>query len=177
MSMTKILGEEMETIEDILVDKITRMINYALSKFIKPDITIECVTQLNSEEIENLKTKYGIEGVILDVDDTLRKNMGNIPKCNREWIENLRGKLKIVILSNGIDRRIESYFQEIGIDYIGLAHKPLKKNFKKACKKMNLSPDKVLVIGDSVIDDIYGGKSSGMITLLVKNVEKKYSER
>ena len=87
----------MGSIEDMVADKIIEMINYLLSKFIKPDITIKCVTQLNSEKIENLKTKYGIEGVILDVDDTLRKNMGNIPQCNREWIENLRGKLKIVI--------------------------------------------------------------------------------
>ena len=160
----------MGSIEDMVADKIIEMINYLLSKFIKPDITIKCVTQLNSEKIENLKTKYGIEGVILDVDDTLRKNMGNIPQCNREWIENLRGKLKIVILSNGVDKKIESYFKEIGIDYIGFAHKPLKKNFKKACEKMGVSTDKVLVIGDSVIDDIYGGKINGMRGALVKSV-------
>ena len=97
--------------------------------------------------------------------------MKNIPKCNQDWIESLIGKIKIIILSNGIDEKIQKYFQEKGIDYIGFAHKPLKKNFIKACEQMNVRPDKVLVVGDSLFDDIYGGKKNNMITALVKEVE------
>ena len=161
----------MKTLNEIIGDKILELAHYMLSKVVKPDITIDKVSQLDEKEIEKMKQKYGIEGIILDVDDTLRKEMKNIPKCNQDWIESLRGKIKILILSNGIDKEIEKYFQEKGIDYIGFAHKPLKKNFLKACKKMNVSPDKVLVVGDSLLDDIYGGKRIKMRTILVRDVE------
>lgn len=65
----------------------------------------------------------------------------------------------------------EKYFEEQGIDYIGFAHKPLKKNFLKACEKMGVSPAKVLVIGDNLLDDVYGGKKNNMKTVLIKTVE------
>ena len=162
----------MKTLDEIVADKILDLIHYIMSKLIKPDMTIEKVTQLNVEEIEKLKQRYGIEGIIIDVDETLRKEMREIPKCNKDWIRDLKGKIKIVILSNGIDNKIEKYFKEEGIEYIEFAHKPLKKNFQKACKKMNVKPDKVLVIGDSLLDDIYGGKRNNMKTVLVKKVEE-----
>lgn len=161
----------MKSLEKIVGDKIFDLVNYVLSKVIKADITIDKVSELNEEEIERIKQEYGIEGIILDVDDTLRREMREIPQCNKDWIESLREKFKIIVLSNGIDKRIEEYFRERGIDYIGFALKPLKKNLKKACEKMNISPDKVLVIGNDLIDDVHGGKRNKMKTALVKEVE------
>ena len=134
-------------------------------------MTLNKVNELDIQAIEKLKQQYGIEAIILDVDDTLRKEMKDIPKCNKEWIEGLKGKIKIMIVSNGVDRDIEKYFKENGIDYIGFAGKPLKKNFIKACEKMNVNPESVLMVGDSLFDDIYGGKRNKMKTALVKEVE------
>lgn len=162
----------MRSIDKILGDKLLDLVNYILTKIIKPDITIDRVTQLNEAEIENLKEKYGIEGIIVDVDNTLRKQMRHIPKCNKDWIASLRGKLKITILSNGVDQKIREYFNEIGIDYISFAYKPLKKNFIKACEIMKLPPEKVMVIGDNRFNDIFGGKRNNMKTALVKDVEE-----
>ena len=163
----------MKTLDELIADKIMDLLHYVLSKFIKPDITLGKVNELNTNVIDQLKQQYGIEGIILDVDETLRKEMKDIPKCNKEWIESLEGKLKVIIVSNGKDKKIEQYFKEIGIDYIGFAHKPLKKNLLKACEKMNLSPDKVMIIGDSLFDDVYGGKRNNMKTALIKDVEEE----
>lgn len=165
----------MKSIEEVLADKLLDLVEYALSKIIKPDFTVDKVSQLNVQKIEELKKIYGIEGIILDVDDTIRRDMKNIPKCNEEWLESLKGRIKIIILSNGVDEEIEKYFKSKKIDYIGFANKPLKKNFLKACEKMNLSPDKVLVVGNSLLCDIHGGKRNKMKTVLVKDVEE--SER
>lgn len=108
----------MKTLDELIADKIMDLLHYVLSKFIKPDITLENVNQLDSNAIDKLKQQYGIEGIILDVDETLRKEMKDIPKCNKEWIESLKDKLKVIIVSNGKDQKIEQYFKEIGIDYI-----------------------------------------------------------
>jgi len=161
----------MKNIDEIMADKIYSIINFVLSKLIKPDIKIENVRKLDEKMIEKLKEEYGIEGIILDVDDTIRKNMDKIPQCNQEWIEKIKGQLKIIIVSNGKDPSIKKFFEERGIDYIDFAWKPLKKNFIKACEKMNVDPEKVLVVGDSLFDDIYGGKRNKMKTALVKEVE------
>ena len=161
----------MKTLDELVADKILDLVHYVLSKFIKPDITLNKVNELDVQAIEKLRQQYGIEAVILDVDDTLRKDMKDVPKCNKEWIEGLKGKIKIMIVSNGVDKDIEKYFKENGIDYIGFACKPLKKNFLKACEKMNVKPENVLVIGNSLFDDIYGGKRNNMKTALVKEVE------
>ena len=161
----------MKTLDELVADKILDLVHYVLSKFIKPDITLNKVNELDVQAIEKLRQQYGIEAVILDVDDTLRKDMKDVPKCNKEWIEGLKGKIKIMIVSNGVDKDIEKYFKENGIDYIGFACKPLKKNFLKACEKMNVKPENVLAIGNSLFDDIYGGKRNNMKTALVKELE------
>ena len=162
----------MKSIDELIADKLIDITQHVLSKLIKPDITLDNVGSLDVAAVERLKAEQGIEAIILDVDDTIRKEgFRGIPKHNREWIESLRGRIKIIILSNGVDNEIEEYFRNQGIDYIGFAMKPLKKNFKKACKKMNVSPDKVLVVGDSVLDDVYGGRRNKMKTALVKKVE------
>lgn len=161
----------MRKIEEIIGDKIIDLAHYLLAKVVKPDITIDKVNDLTVERIEELKQEYGIEAIILDVDQTIRAEMKMIPKCNQDWVDNIRGKIKIIVLSNGIDKDIEKYFQERGIDYIGFALKPLRKNFIKACEKMEVNPEKVLVIGDSLFDDIHGGKKNKMKTVLVKSVE------
>lgn len=161
----------MKTLEDLVAEKLCDLVHYALSKIIKPDMTLNKVNELDIQAIEKMKQQYGIEAIILDVDDTLRKEMKDIPKCNKEWIEGLKGKIKIMIVSNGVDRDIEKYFKENGIDYIEFACKPLKKNFLKACEKMNVNPESVLMVGDSLFDDIYGGKRNNMKTALVKEVE------
>ena len=154
----------MRRIEEIIGDKIIDLANYVLSKIVKPDITIDKVTELTENEIERIKQEYGIEGVILDVDDTLRKEMKNIPKCNQDWIESLRGKFKIIVLSNGVDKKIEEYFRERGIDYVGFALKPLKRNFRKASEKINLPSVKVLVIVNDLVEDVNRGKRNNIRT-------------
>lgn len=159
--------------EEILGDQILRLVHYTLSKVIKPDITLDKVTDLSADELEKIKREYGIEAIILDVDDTLRAETDMIPKANREWIESLRGKVKIIILSNGIDKNIEKYFSDIGIDYIGFAHKPFKMNFVKACQRLGVKPENVLMVGNSLFDDIYGGQRNNMKTALVRNVEER----
>ena len=160
-----------KSIEDRIVDKIFETVNYLLSKVVQPDIKLEDVTQLDEDMIQRLKENYGIEGVILDVDNTLRKNMRAVPTCNQEWLDMIRRELKVIVVSNGKDKKAEELFRQKEIEYIGFAHKPLKKNFIKACQRIDLKPESVLVIGDQIIDDIYGGKKNNMKTALVNSVK------
>ena len=108
----------MKPVEEIIGDKILELLHLCLSIIVKPDITIDKVTELDENQIKEIKQKYGIEGIILDVDETLRKDMKAIPEVNQQWIENLRSQLKIIIVSNGIDKKMEAYFKECGCEYV-----------------------------------------------------------
>lgn len=163
------------SIEDIVEKKIYEIVNLVLSKFIKPTIKVDKVTQIDEETIDRLKEEYNIQGIILDIDETVRKNMSSIPKCNEEWIDMIRAKLKVIVVSNGVDGKIEEFMKTRNINYISFAHKPLRKNFKKACDLMGIEPENVLVVGDSLWSDIYGGNRNNMKTIKVKDVEN--SER
>ena len=99
--------------------------------------------------------------------------MNTIPEYNQKWIETVKKQLKIIVVSNGIDKNIEKFFKEKGIEYIGFAGKPLRKSFIDACNRMNLRPEQVMVIGDSLFSDIYGGKRNNMKTVHVKRVDEE----
>lgn len=160
----------MKLFEYTIIDPIYKAINRMLLKLIKPDVVFESIKSLDMETIERLKIEYGIEAVILDVDDTLRRNFNVIPKYNREWIKELKKHIKVIVVSNGLDGNIKQFFNNLGIEYIAFAFKPLKRSFSKACTILNVEPEKVLVIGDGLWGDVYGGKRNNMKTALIRNV-------
>lgn len=161
----------MQRIEEKIGNALYRLANYILSKLVHPDMRFTKVTNLTEEILLQIKQQYQIEGIILDVDETIRAEMQFIPQCNQEWIDTLKKHFKIIVVSNGLDGKIEEYFKQKQIDYIGFAFKPLKLNFKKACERLNLKPENILVVGDSLFDDIYGGKRNHMKTALIDSVE------
>ncbi len=140
-------------------------------KVYKPDFVFEKITSIDENVINRLKNEYEIEGIIIDVDETLRKYPELIPNQNKEWLSNIKDKFKLVILSNGFDERLKDYFSLEKIEYITGAFKPLKAGYRKAKEYLNLDSKKILVIGDSGFDDIFGGKINGMYTALIKDCD------
>ncbi len=142
------------------------LINYYLSKNINPDLTLNDIKELSSDCLDDLITN-GINGLIIDLDETLRFDKKDIPEVNKEWLQMAKSKLKIIVMSNGYSENIEKYLKKIGINYIALAYKPLKPSFKKALHYLNLKPDEVFMIGDDYFSDIYGGNRNKLRTVLI----------
>lgn len=160
-------------IQEMIEQKVYNIIDNKLKKIIKPSFSFNEVKDINLEIVKKLKKEYGIGGIILDVDETLRKDMMTIPDCNKQWVEFMKKEFKVIILSNGVDKNIREYANRSGIEYISFAKKPLRKGFFSACDVMGLEPENVLVIGNDIICDIYGGNRSGMLTALINDVNSK----
>lgn len=165
--------EKHKSLIRLVEQKIYNIVNSQLRKHIEPSITFEEVKQIDLELVKKLKSNYGISGIILDVDDTIRKDMLEVPDCNKKWIEFMKQEFKIIILSNGYDGSVKEFANKNGIEYIGFAKKPLRKGFLKCCEKMCLEPENVLVVGDDIIADIYGGNRCGMFTAIVNSVRNE----
>ena len=153
-----------------IVDLFFKLINRILIIFIKPDMVFDSVKSLDIDTIEHLKAEYNIKAAILDVDETLRTNFNTIPNYNWKWIKELKKHIKVIVVSNGLDVKVWQHFNKIGIVYIPIAFKPLKYGFKKACFILDVNPENVVVIGNDLFGDIYGGKRNNMKTALIKNV-------
>lgn len=156
------LEEQIYTYMSNVTDKI-------LKSVVIPNHKYKNVKDMNFEELKRIQEKYGIEGIILDIDGTLRNDMKNIDYRNIKWILKLKQMFKVCMLSNGIDKRVEKLASRLEIEYLPLAFKPMKGGFKKALEAMDITdPSKVLVVGDEYLADIVGGQRMNMQTALIE---------
>lgn len=166
-----IINEINGEIDMAIEEKIDKMIQNIASKFIKPNEKYDAVTQIDLEEIKKLKSTYGIGGIILDIDGTVRKDMDKISDSIIEWMTFMRSEFKMCIVSNGMDKYVKEIADNIGVNYISLACKPMRKSFIIAANNMGLEPENILVIGNEYISDIFGGNRTGMRTAVVKEYD------
>ena len=63
--------------------------------------------------------------------------------------------------------------EKIQVDYVYNAHKPSKKNYKKAMEIMGTDTDNTLFVGDQLFTDVWGAKRVGIRNILVKPIHPK----
>lgn len=116
---------------------------------------------------------HGIKGIILDLDNTIVSEDDRYlsPKVET-WIQSAKLKgLKFFILSNGKRRyRVQSWSARLDIPAISPAYKPFPFAFFKAFAQMQLKPQQVLVIGDSLHTDIIGAWIVGCPSIQVASL-------
>ncbi len=119
--------------------------------------------------------KHQIEGIILDVDNTLINFNKEMPKGTQEWVQELKKEnIKFCILSNSNhEEKVKMVAQKIDVPYLFFAKKPFKGGFKKASKILELENEKIAAVGDQIFTDVVGANRCNMFSILVKPIEKK----
>ena len=119
--------------------------------------------------------KERITGIIFDMDNTLVDHKYKYNKNVKEWLRELRKKdLKICILSNSPRTNVvKKIARELSMKYLYNAFKPWSFGFKKAMVLLDEKKENIVIIGDQLFTDIYGGNRFGIRTILVKPIEKK----
>ncbi|RNF40990.1 YqeG family HAD IIIA-type phosphatase [Planococcus salinus] len=113
--------------------------------------------------------KKGIKGIITDLDNTLVE--WDRPEATPrliEWLAAMKqAGIQVVIVSNNKEMRVKSFADPLGIPFIFQARKPMGRAFRKALAIMEVKRDKVVVIGDQMLTDIFGGNLNKLHTILV----------
>ena len=125
-------------------------------------------------QADQLKAR-GIEGVILDLDNTLvRWAREELTDEILAWIESLRqADIKFCLLSNSVlSRRVERVAEIFRCPNIRKAQKPRADGFHRAMKTMSTTPSTTAIIGDQMFTDILGGNRVGIYTIMVKPMSK-----
>lgn len=141
---------------------------------LKPDIKLHRVTDISAE----LLKKYGIKALILDVDNTLSTHHGEVLTDGLEdWLERmLKTGIKLVILSNSKQARVEPFAAKISLPFISMGLKPLPFKFSSALKLLGTKRREAAIVGDQIFTDTLGGNLYGVTTILLDPIKLEDSK-
>lgn len=135
-----------------------------LKKFL-PNEHVKSVFNITPEKLKS----HGIKGIITDLDNTLVEwDRPNATPELVEWFQSMKqAGIIITIISNNDEQRVRDFSDPVGIPFIYKARKPMGRAFRKALTDMRLNKEEVVVIGDQILTDVFGGNRSGLHTILV----------
>ena len=115
----------------------------------------------------------GIQGLILDVDNTLTSHNNPEPEEKAvRWLEDMRlAGIALIIVSNNTKERVTPFAKRLGLPFVAWGKKPLTSGIRKACRRMGLAPSQVGVVGDQIFTDIWGANRSGCVSILVEPIQ------
>ena len=134
--------------------------------FLKPTLIYEGdVTRIRLNDLKEL----GIEGLILDLDNTIMApKSARLDLPVKYWLDVMKMNFKIVVLTNNKQAfYLEAVRYVLELPVIGFAKKPWSVGIHEALDILNLSNDKIAVIGDRPLTDIWLGQRFGFKTVLI----------
>ncbi len=135
----------------------------------KPDVWLDTIYEIDWQRWQ----RQGIKGFLFDIDNTLEPYATKEPGGTLlTWLRQLESAgLQTGILSNAKAGRASLFAQKAGVRFVGHANKPSKRGFAEMASQMELRPDEIVMVGDQLFTDIWGGNRFGCITILVTPIE------
>lgn len=136
-----------------------------------PDIYQKSIYTINYDQL----LSRGIRCLLFDLDNTLVPVDENEPsKEVKKLFDKLKSMgFKIIIFTNSPSKRAKPFKNILEVDCCPFACKPFSRKFLSIIKIYNLKFSEVAMIGDSIMDDIYGGNKVGITTVLIDQLAPK----
>ena len=136
-----------------------------------PDFRFE---RFSDATVEFLK-EQGIEGLLLDIDNTLEPYEN--PRPGKEvlaWFSSLEAAgIKCAFISNNGRERVELFNKNLGYTAFYNSKKPFKKNLILALSAIGVSKERAAIMGDQVFTDVWAGRNAGIRTILLPPIKDK----
>ena len=134
---------------------------------LRPDMMATAIWEISPQQLR----RRGIEGLILDLDNTIVDWNGNqVREEVRRWAERARqAGLRLCIASNARRKaRVSAIAEEIGAMWLAPAGKPSRRGLRRAMEMLGTAPEGTALIGDQLFTDVVGGNRLGLFTILVR---------
>lgn len=142
-----------------------------------PDVYQKDIYQIDYQRLWN----QGIRLISFDIDDTIQDSgidkiegyLGSGVKMPEKAVHKF-SQLKeigfsLALLSNTSEGIVSDACKQLGADwYIAHAQKPHGQNFEKLLDHFGVDRSRAAHVGNSMVDDIYGGNNVGIATCLVR---------
>lgn len=134
-----------------------------------PDMYFQSIYTINYKKLK----KSGIKCIIFDLNNTLISYNVNYPSTKLlELIKSLEKDFKVIIVSNSSKNRVRPFKEKLNVDSAYRSMKPSKKKFKKIMNLYGFKDTEIVLVGDELIADIYGGNRMGFTTIYVNSVSE-----
>jgi HAD superfamily phosphatase (TIGR01668 family) len=137
-----------------------------LGRGLNPDFYFFTVTDFDSAWLR----ANGIKGLLLDMDNTVAPWRDPVISLSvLSWARELAvGGVKICIVSNSrCPDKVARAAAKLEIPYLCRARKPGQGGFNAGRAMLGLEREEVLVVGDQLFTDVFGGNRGRMRTCLV----------
>ncbi len=141
----------------------------ALFPLLQPDLVLgSSVLNLTPD----LLTQYQIDGLVLDVDDTIVPiGIGIAPPELILWIQQIKEIVPVWLVTNNPNQvRIGAIADSLSLPYFLSAGKPSRRKLREAIAAMKMEPARVAMVGDRVFTDVLAGNRMGMFTILIEPI-------
>ena len=120
----------------------------------------------------------GYRLILTDLDNTLISYLEKEPTPELfEWKKMVQDMgFEVIIVSNSRKYRVEYFSKLLNLPFVKFAKKPTKLGLKKALRIASRKYKKfeVFEIGDQLMTDVFGSRRLGVLTILVKAIDKKF---
>lgn len=132
----------------------------------KPTWMLSKITQLTPEDAK----QQGIKAILTDLDNTIIA--WDNPTGTRQlhdWIATMQASgIPVVVVSNNSAARVSRAVANLGLPFISRALKPLTFGIRQAKKKLGLTSEELVMVGDQLLTDVIAANHSHVRTILVK---------
>jgi HAD superfamily phosphatase (TIGR01668 family) len=120
----------------------------------------------------NFFKQQQIQYLCCDLDNTLAPYDEMTPRENvKQWVNTLiAAGLTFLIISNNDEQRVKPFAASLGVDYLAKTGKPFKDKLLIFLKQKGYAKDKVMVIGDQLLTDVWLANRLGMKSLFTEKL-------
>lgn len=122
--------------------------------------------------------RQGYRALLFDVDNTLVPHNAPADERAKAFFSYVKGiGYRCMFLSNNKEPRVKTFCEAVGGDgYIYKAGKPKAGAYLEACRRLDVTPEQTIFIGDQILTDIWGANNAKLRSVLVKPVKKWHEE-
>ena len=134
-----------------------------------------CVASVDKIDIDGL-VKDGVRCVLIDRDNTCVPRDDTVaPPEVIAWLEAVRATgIKTCVVSNNFhSKQVERSARELGCDVVHHAMKPAPIALWVAMRRMGVTADETVLVGDQLFTDVAAGNLAGVRTILVPPQSEK----
>lgn len=123
----------------------------------------------------NFFKKQNVKVLLIDLDNTLDSYKLYHPTQKAiDLIQKIReADIYPVIVSNNRGKRVSSYANDLGVEFISSAMKPFAHRINKFVKEHNFSKDEMFLIGDQMVTDVGAGNHAHIRVILTDKIVKE----
>ena len=143
-------------------------------EILRPKVYVDSVCNIDLKKLKEIKK---IEGIIIDLDNTLVAwGQNEVSQKNIDWVNEAKKLgLKICIVSNTNSKRVAKFAKIFDVPYHSKYFKPFSVAFNNGLKILDTKKSETVVIGDQIFTDMWGGNRLKLLTILVSPIVKKDS--